>query len=60
MTLMRGECLAKRHTPHRFVNPTTHERLKSPFSKAVLYPSNCKEVKYQDFTSALESDLERE
>jgi hypothetical protein len=60
MTLMRGECLVKRHTLHRFVNPTTHERVKSPLSKAVLYSSNYKEVKYQDFTSALEADLERE
>ena len=33
MTLMRGECLAKRHTLHRFVNPTTHERLKSSSQK---------------------------
>jgi len=60
MTLMRGECLAKRHTLHRFVNPTTHERVKFFFSKAVFYPSNCKEGKYQDFTSALEADLEQE
>jgi len=36
------------------------KRVKFLFPKAVLYPSNRKEGKYQDFTSALEADLDEE
>jgi hypothetical protein len=46
---------------YRFVHPTIPERVKSLFSKAALYSSKGQEKgKYQDFTSTLEADLERE